>query len=258
MGASIEFATYIDQYYMFSTDQGSIQIKDICIPFLKRTNKRIKRSRLLISPEEGLVVETPKDVSMRYAYKMIDKKKDWVFGTYQGIQKKRLSAQSIKKHEKSILVFGKEKFLEIKEFQIKDYLLETKSKIILGFKQSQPYNKKIETILYNWLKSKAEVYLPIRVKQLNNNRFSIKNIYVKDQKTLWGSCSEDHNLNLNWRLIMAPKFASDYIIFHELCHTVHLDHSPKYWSKVNDVYPAYKTAEKWFREFGFLLHLQKH
>lgn len=57
-------------------------------------------------------------------------------------------------------------------------------------------------------------------------------ITLREQKTKWGSCSSLNNLNFNWKLIMAPPDALDYVVVHELCHLIELNHSPAFWALV--------------------------
>ena len=57
-------------------------------------------------------------------------------------------------------------------------------------------------------------------------------ITLREQRTKWGSCSSLHNLNFNWKLIMAPPDALDYVVVHELCHLIELNHSPAFWALV--------------------------
>lgn len=246
--------TQDNQQDFFSVETGSINLKDNCIHFLMRTNSRIKRPRLLVSPEEGLVVETPKLVTIKSAHKLINRKQQWVLEALEGIKEKRKLIFDIKKFKNSVIVFGKEKVIEFKSDQAKDYILETNHKFIIGFKQQILPEGIVDKTLSDWLRTKAERYLPLRVRKLNKKRFELNKIIIKDQKTLWGSCSADNNLNLNWRLIMAPQFASDYIILHELCHTKYLNHSKKFWNLVSKVSPTYAKAEKWFNDYGFVLH----
>lgn len=69
-----------------------------------------------------------------------------------------------------------------------------------------------------------------------------KNITLREQKTKWGSCSSLGNLNFNWKLIMAPPEALDYVVVHELCHLIEMNHSPAFWAQVEKHCPDYK---KW-------------
>ena len=70
-------------------------------------------------------------------------------------------------------------------------------------------------------------------------RFSYKAIKIKNQKTRWGSCSRNKNLNFNYKLIFLPKKQQDYIIIHELCHLKEFNHSRKFWSLVEKIMPDY-------------------
>lgn len=75
-------------------------------------------------------------------------------------------------------------------------------------------------------------------------------VAVRDQKTRWGSCSSKHNLNFNWKLIMAPPEALDYVVIHELCHLIEFNHSPRFWSLVERRMPEYKYWVKWLKDHG--------
>lgn len=72
-------------------------------------------------------------------------------------------------------------------------------------------------------------------------------ITVREQKTRWGSCSSQHNLNFNWLLIMAPPEALDYVVIHELCHLYEFNHSPAFWARVARYQPEYAAWRQWLR-----------
>jgi len=79
-------------------------------------------------------------------------------------------------------------------------------------------------------------------------RLSFNNIYIKNQKTRWGSCSKKGNLNLNYKILFLPKDLQDYIIVHELCHLKEFNHSQKFWSLVAKVLPNYFDIRKELRK----------
>ena len=58
-------------------------------------------------------------------------------------------------------------------------------------------------------------------------------VTFRKQKTMWGSCSENNNISLNISLAYLPSHLQDYILLHELCHTVHKNHSAKFWSELD-------------------------
>ncbi|OIO01113.1 MAG: hypothetical protein COX65_09645 [Elusimicrobia bacterium CG_4_10_14_0_2_um_filter_56_8] len=73
-------------------------------------------------------------------------------------------------------------------------------------------------------------------------------VFVKDQRTLWGSCSGRKNLNFNWRLAAAPQDILDYVVIHELCHLREMNHSRKFWDLVRAACPDYPARRKWLRD----------
>lgn len=78
---------------------------------------------------------------------------------------------------------------------------------------------------------------------------------IADQKTLWGSCASSGLISLSWRLVLAPPAVFRYVVIHELCHRLHLDHSEAFWARVAQQMPDYETHYRWLREHGARLHL---
>lgn len=67
---------------------------------------------------------------------------------------------------------------------------------------------------------------------------------IEDDKTKWGSCNSSRDLTFHWKLILFPLFAIDYVVVHELCHLIHMNHDRSFWRLVGKVYPKYKDAMK--------------
>lgn len=76
----------------------------------------------------------------------------------------------------------------------------------------------------------------------------ISTVRINSAKTRWGSCSSERVINLSWKLIAADSRLIDYVIVHELCHTVHMDHSPAFWETVEQVIPDYMERRAALRE----------
>ena len=78
-------------------------------------------------------------------------------------------------------------------------------------------------------------------------------ITIRCQKTRWGSCSAKGNLNFNCLLMLTPPEVVDYVIIHELCHRIHMNHSPAFWREVEKYDPGYRDKKKWMKEHGRVL-----
>jgi len=85
---------------------------------------------------------------------------------------------------------------------------------------------------------------------------SYSSLSIREQRTRWGSCSATGTMSFNWRLLLAPEEVLDYVVWHEACHLVVLDHSPRFWELVERHVPGYREPRKWLRRHGATLVLQ--
>ncbi|EKD32943.1 MAG: hypothetical protein ACD_76C00109G0006 [uncultured bacterium] len=98
-------------------------------------------------------------------------------------------------------------------------------------------------------KNKAFSFVNERVKFYNQLYcFSYNKIFIKNQKTRWGSCSRKKNLNLNYKILFLPQMHQDYIIVHEICHLKEFNHSQEFWALVEQTIPDYLKIRKELRK----------
>lgn len=97
----------------------------------------------------------------------------------------------------------------------------------------------------------AKNYLGKRLTTLSDQTgLSFSRLTIRAQRTRWGSCSSKGNISLNWRLVQMPVFVSDYVMIHELCHTVHMNHSAAFWQLVRQHFPETENARRWLKANG--------
>lgn len=86
------------------------------------------------------------------------------------------------------------------------------------------------------LRKEAKLFLPRRVAELAYMfDFHYKDLKIQSSKTRWGSCSGKNSINLSLYLMRVPGHLIDYVILHELCHTVHHNHSAQFWELMDKV-----------------------
>lgn len=155
----------------------------------------------------------------------------------------------------TIAILGKEYKIEISDKKfLKARVLKTDSKIVIFPSESAPI--RINALLDDWIRNEAKIIIEKRVEQLAKHYgFDFNKVAVRNQSTRWGSCSSQKNLNFNWKLILAPVKVLDYVIIHELAHTVQMNHSKAFWEVVGKCMPEYKFVRKWLRNNGDKLTL---
>jgi len=80
-------------------------------------------------------------------------------------------------------------------------------------------------------------------------------IAIRDTTSRWGSCSSTGTISLSYRLAFAPPEIMKYVIMHELAHRKHMDHSPKFWALVTQLYgPGVERSKMWLSKNGQNLH----
>lgn len=102
-----------------------------------------------------------------------------------------------------------------------------------------------------WYKMHAKVELARHTKAWSEKLgVTFNRMTIKEQKTRWGSCSSLGNLNFNWKIVLMPRKVQDYIIVHELCHLIEMNHSKAFWRQVEKILPEYKEQVVWLKKNG--------
>lgn len=104
-------------------------------------------------------------------------------------------------------------------------------------------------LVTDWLRNKANDTLKAKTREWAEKiGVEFNNIVIKDQRTCWASCSGKKNINYSYRIIKMPLAVQDYLIIHELCHLVHMNHGQEYWQLVSQFSPDYKNHRRWLNE----------
>ena len=177
--------------------------------------------------------------------------------SYQIIRSSRKTMSLEIKADGSVVVRAP---LRLSETKIQKFVEEKQEWILKNLEKIQKRDaqkknvQKLSALERQHLQNKACVVIPRRVAYYAEKLgVSYGKITLRQQKTRWGSCSSEKNLNFNWKLILAPPEVLDYVVVHELCHLKEMNHSKAFWDEVGKVMPEYETYKLWLKENGWKL-----
>lgn len=114
----------------------------------------------------------------------------------------------------------------------------------------------IKDALSRWMKKESMTKVENLVKQhAKKKQLFPQSIKIKTQKSRWGSCGINNDININWLLLIAPPEVLEYVVVHELCHIQIRNHSAKFWALVAEHLPDYQSRRQWLKTHGSSLML---
>ena len=236
-----------------------LSIGNYTIPYEERRNTRFRRITLSIL-KDRLRISAPENVSAKQLKELLIAKQEWILKLWienQDVLKPQLEYRD----GQGFLYQGNTVELKIRRHPRKTLLVSLIGSVLEVYipqeLSDQACAPNIQAALLSWYKAQARRVFQDKLEfQAKRMQVSFQTFRVKEQKTRWGSCSSKGNLNLNWRIIMAPDRAIDYIIIHELAHLTHLNHFKQYWQRVAEFMPDYEYWRKWFKDHGQELAFQ--
>ncbi len=210
----------------------------------KIIKSRRKTLAILIDREGNLIVKSPMYCTKKEIYDFIFKKANWIISKRQNKLTNKKTIQFID---------GETLTLLDKTFTLKFYD-KTRVKIVentiflpqLNYRES--FLKFIKNLIKNYIFERVEYF-----SKLYNLKY--KSIKINSAKSRWGSCGADNSLNFTFRLVFAPCEVVDYIILHELTHTLEKNHQSGFYLTLSKFCKNYKQSEKWLKDNAYILDL---
>ncbi|MGM0376780.1 MAG: M48 family metallopeptidase [Bacteroidota bacterium] len=208
-------------------------------PVKLRCDRRCKRLSIRIKPFEGVVAMFPPGFSPKKALAFVEEKKGWI----------RQNMKKIEASENNRTIFDEHTPFRTRSFELKvhrepreDIRLKLENGILSVFcpdhvnMANAPVQDAIRDGIERAMRIEAKTILPLKVRDFSAQyHFRPGKVFIKNLKSRWGSCSAVNNINLNLQLMRLPEHLIDYVVLHELCHTVEKNHGPRFWRLLNQV-----------------------
>jgi predicted metal-dependent hydrolase len=199
----------------------------------------VRHARLRVREDTSVQLIVPKDFEQTEIDRIVQKKGKWI-AQHQRFFRNR-AANTCHVTEGGILLFNQVfSFVRVRELGHKVVIDEMSQQIRSG----RDLLRQVD--LSRWYRRFAREHLAARIRELSaEHRLPYKRLFIRSQRTKWGTCSTKGNVSLNWQLILAPKNVCDYVVLHELMHTKVLNHSQGFWVLLRAMFPCCDEAIAW-------------
>ncbi len=201
--------------------------------------------RLSVSRHSGVIVVVPSGFDQSKISEIIVRKERWIRRSIEKVQWTGSAPEIPTRINLRSIGSGYDVIIEYRSSR-KSRLVEDNGtlKIFADPRSTRiPFN-----LLKKWLRTKSEeILLPWLERVSAEHGFVYSKGGVRFQRTRWGSCSVRKNISLNQALVFLRPEVVEYLMLHELCHTIEMNHSRKFWELVRKHCPDYRMLDKELR-----------
>lgn len=212
--------------------------------------KKRKTMGIYVDIYGNVDVRVPKETSEECALQFLEQKWEWVLQNSKEM-KEKMGDQKVKNydHGEKFLYLGNDYPIHVfPNIDIKqdytDFVADVLNVYVKEL-EDERIKQALKRFYYQHCKSLVEKRI-----QFYQSNFKTKprSIRISDNKSNWGSCDSKMQLTFNWKLAMAPLDVIDYVVVHEMCHMVHLNHDRSFWRLVGKIIPNYEQMQNWLAQ----------
>ena len=254
-------------------EQASIEFEGATIEYtVVRSARRKKTVEIALDPERGVLVRSPARTPSKQLADMVRQRAGWIVRKMSQAPP-RPQARRFTDGE-TLPYLGRELPIVRETVEDRDVEVGFGDGRMLQFTKRAEFGVRLEDDAFRisvpadageeervaksraeleaWYRKEAARVLPEAVERWQGKvvREKPSRVLIRNQRRRWGSCSSDGSIRLNWRVVMAEPALIDYVVVHELAHLAVMDHSPRYWKRVERAIPDYKARRKRLNDVG--------
>ncbi len=213
-----------------------------------KPSKRAKNIRINLSNTGQLSVTLPYRLSLLKAHNFVKSKTSWIEKHLLALPK--IVVDTIPR-KLNFELLNETWFIETQTIHSTSITLEELAENIIVVTGDIKNTDLVKKLLNKWCQKKCRDVFSSMIETIaEEHGFHFNRLCIRSQKTRWGSCSSNKNISLNSKLLFMPKDIVRYVIIHELCHTIEMNHSKHFWALVEDCDPNFRHHKKVLKEYG--------
>ncbi len=234
------------------------------LEYTVRESARAKRVLIRMSARDGMVVVVPAGFDSGLIPAMLERKRGWIERKGEELEERRRSTETgppgAPPASLALRSLGEEWAVEYLPGESPRVTAVELPGCRLRVSGRTTDLGACEAALRLWLRRKARRDIVPWLEDLAGaNGFACNRVSVRSQRSRWASCSTANNVSLNLKLLFLPEELVRYVLLHELCHTVHPNHSPEFWGllelhepdcarRKKEIRAAWKYVPAWLDE----------
>jgi len=244
----------LNTYHLVCVEMPSIQYEGQDIGYIVERTRR-RTVAIYIDPQRGVVVRAPKRASDREVRGFLLKKAPWILRKLAEVRQRAAEAPRHTYLDGDVFLYLGEP-LRLRICSARKNGVDILGQEIIVSLKSGISEDDVPAMLRKWYVACARELLDERVAFYSEELGVMPaRIAIREQKKRWGSCSAKGNINLNWKLVMAPPGILDYVVAHELCHLRYPNHQPEFWGLLANLMPDYADRRNGLKKNGHKLGL---
>ncbi len=209
-----------------------------------RRSARAKHVRIRVTATDGVVVVVPKRFDERLLPRLVEQQHAWIDAQLRGLGEALVTTERLEALPPVVQLGAcdEEWRLEYRSTDSGQVRIAQAGSRRLGIRGDVDDKAKVRAALKRWLARRARTTLVDRLNELSTQyRLPYERATIRFQRSRWGSCSSTGTISLNARLMFLRPELVRCVLAHELCHTAHLNHGPRFWSLLDELEPAHRA-----------------
>lgn len=212
--------------------------------------KKRKTMGIYVDVYGNIELRVPRETTMEAVTALVEKKWSWIITKHTEMKERTKGFREKEYVEGETFLYLGESFpirIVEDEAHTKEEVVFRDGELVITVRFHD--DEKAKKLLTRFYKKQCKKLVESRIRLYQQNfKTKPKSIKISGNKKTWGTCNSLREMTFNWKLAMAPMEVVDYVVVHEMCHMVHMNHDRSFWRLVGKHIPDYEERQDWLKQ----------